>query len=320
MTKKNLHVAVGIVRNKNGDVLLGQRLPGKHLAGYWEFPGGKVEADETVQQALARELQEELGIQVRGSRPLITVRHDYPERSVLLDTWLVSEFEGEVADTGPEDQSLRWVHQELLSDWQLPPADRPIVDAIRLPDSYLITPDAQSQSELLAGVAAAINHGIKLIQLRGVAVDSPENTATIQRLIERCNDVSLICNVATPQQLDAAVKFGFAGVHLKSNLLSQLSSRPVAASLWLGCSVHNAAELVQAETIGADFAVLSPVAETDSHPGQPALGWQAAATLASSVNVPLYALGGMQTSDIPIAQQHGMQGIAAITALWPRAR
>lgn len=319
MTNKTLHVAVGVVLNKNGDVLLGQRLPGKHLAGYWEFPGGKVEAGETVEQALARELHEELGIQVRGNRPLITVRHEYPERSVLLDTWLVEEFVGEVADIGPEGQALRWVRQEQLGDWQLPPADRPIVNAIRLPDSYLVTPSNIAANELVTGVEAAIDCGIELIQLRGVAVDAPENAELIQRLIECCADVSLICNVATSQQLDAAINMGFAGVHLKTHLLSQLSSRPVAEPLWLACSVHNAAELKHAVAIGADFAVLSPIAETSSHPGQPPLGWLAAAELASSANLPLYALGGMRPSELATAQQHGLQGIAAITGLWPLA-
>lgn len=317
MAKKHLHVAVGVVRNSCGEVLLGQRLPGKHLAGYWEFPGGKVEAGETVQQALARELHEELGIHVNASQPLITVRHDYPERSVLLDTWVVDNFTGDVDATGPEGQALRWVHESELSRWQLPPADRPIVNSIRLPDRYLITPSGLPESELLAGVSRAIESGEKLIQLRGVDVANTRNSTFIRALIERCESATLLCSVGSFQQLDAAQQFGFDGLHLKSSLLNELTVRPIDNERWLGCSVHGATELEKAITLDADFAALSPVAATTSHPGQPALGWQATAQLAESANLPIYALGGMKPQHVREARQYGLQGIAAISGLWP---
>ena len=249
-------------------------------------------------------------------RPLIGVRHCYPERSVLLDTWLVEAFSGELAETGAEGQALSWVPAAQLSEWPLPPADRPIVNAIRLPERYLITPDNVSAASLLAGVTEAITRGVSLIQLRGVSLN--EATAPlVTELLRRCASVVLVCNVASVAEIEVALRAGFAGVHLKSSLLMQLQERPVAAGCWLGCSVHSAAELQRAEAIGADFAALSPVELTASHPGQPALGWLAAAKLADAANLPTYALGGLGQADIGQAQLQGFQGVAAIRGLWP---
>ena len=92
---KRIHVAAAVIRCVDGQILLAKRPEDKHQGGLWEFPGGKVEASETVQAALSRELEEELGIRPSAARPLIQVRHDYPDKQVLLDVWEVSAFTGE---------------------------------------------------------------------------------------------------------------------------------------------------------------------------------------------------------------------------------
>ncbi len=124
-TIKPLIVVAGIIRNSKGQILLGQRRPGTHLEGLWEFPGGKVEANETLEQALKRELEEELGIQVSTSQPLITVEHQYPEKKVLLYVLEVSNWLGEVQSL--EQQVLQWVNPENLSKIKMPEADIPVV-------------------------------------------------------------------------------------------------------------------------------------------------------------------------------------------------
>ena len=116
-----------------GSVLIAQRPAGKHLAGGWEFPGGKLEPAEERLAGLARELREELGITLIGiPRPLIRVRHAYTSREVLLDIWVVKGYGGE--PRGLDGQALRWCSQEELEAAELLPADRPIVAALRLPE------------------------------------------------------------------------------------------------------------------------------------------------------------------------------------------
>ena len=158
---KRVHVAAAVIRGTDGKILIARRADTQHQGGLWEFPGGKVEAGESVEAALGRELQEELGIVVKAARPLIKVQHDYPDKHVLLDVWEVSEFTGE--PHGAEGQPLAWVSQRELADYPFPEANQPIVAAARLPDQYLITPDGLETPELLRGLQKAIAEGIKLV-------------------------------------------------------------------------------------------------------------------------------------------------------------
>ena len=137
---KRIHVAAAVIRGPESSVLIAKRPLDKHQGGLWEFPGGKVEDGEGVESALARELQEELGIEVTQAQPLIQVRHDYPDKQVLLDVWEVLAFAGE--PHGAEGQPLAWVAPEALVDYSFPAANQPIVTAARLPQHYLITPTA----------------------------------------------------------------------------------------------------------------------------------------------------------------------------------
>jgi 8-oxo-dGTP diphosphatase len=126
------HVVAAAVIDLAGRVLIAQRLPGKHLAGGWEFPGGKLEPGENRRLGLARELREELGIAIASPRPLIRVRHSYDYGDVLIDMWVVRYYQGE--PRGLDGQALRWCTQDELESVELLPADGPIVAALRLPD------------------------------------------------------------------------------------------------------------------------------------------------------------------------------------------
>ncbi|WP_250458538.1 8-oxo-dGTP diphosphatase MutT [Microbulbifer litoralis] len=126
---KVIHVAVGVVVREDGRILIARRPDHLHMGGRWEFPGGKVEEGETVQQALARELREEVALEVRQLQPLTEIRHDYPEKTVLLDTWWVTEFEGEAE--GSEGQQVIWVAVDELENRRFPDANGPILEAIQ---------------------------------------------------------------------------------------------------------------------------------------------------------------------------------------------
>jgi 8-oxo-dGTP diphosphatase len=122
-------VIVGIVIDDRDHVLVAQRPEGKHMAGSWEFPGGKLLPGESAFAGLRRELAEELGIRVAAAEPLVERRFSYPDRTVHLDVWWVLEYSGEA--TALEGQALRWVEASSLSELAMLPADAPIVAAVR---------------------------------------------------------------------------------------------------------------------------------------------------------------------------------------------
>jgi 8-oxo-dGTP diphosphatase len=126
-----IHVVAGTIADADGRVLIAQRPRGRHMAGRWEFPGGKLAAGEDPLTGLKRELAVELGIAVRAARPLIRLRHTYPERRVLLDVWQVTDYEGE--PQALESQALAWARPDDLPQHDLLEADRAIVTALRLP-------------------------------------------------------------------------------------------------------------------------------------------------------------------------------------------
>jgi mutator protein MutT len=164
-----VHVVAAAVTDAEGRVLIARRPPGKHLAGSWEFPGGKVEPGETRVQALGRELREELGITLVGPpRPLIRVRHGYSFGEVLIDMWVVTRYEGE--PTGLDGQKLRWCTQDELAEADLLPADRPIVRALRLPErlTELCTPSYKIYRQGVLGQPIAGAGATGDARLRGV--------------------------------------------------------------------------------------------------------------------------------------------------------
>jgi 8-oxo-dGTP diphosphatase len=127
-SRKRVHVAVGVISDGGTGILVARRAQSAHQGGLWEFPGGKVEAGETVQAALHRELLEELAIEVRNCEPLLTIEHDYPDKSVLLDVWWIDAFDGE--PQGREGQPLQWVDAAELCGLEFPEANVPIIAAI----------------------------------------------------------------------------------------------------------------------------------------------------------------------------------------------
>ncbi len=313
-----IHVTAAALVDAAGRVLVTRRPAHKHQGGLWEFPGGKLEADETVEAALARELHEELGVTPRACRPLIRIRHDYPDRSVLLEVWRVGAWDGE--PHGREGQPLDWRLPEAMDPAEFPAADVPIITALRLPDACLVTPEPGADHDaFLARLEAALARGVRLVQLRARTLDQ----AALAALYRRAH--ALTAPRGVPLLLNAAPELARAldadGVHLSGAELARTDARPLppgwrGRARWVGASCHDAAQLARAAAIGADFALLGPVQPTASHPGQPALGWDAFARLAGAARIPIYGIGGLSAADRDTAWAHGAQGIAAIRGLW----
>jgi 8-oxo-dGTP diphosphatase len=312
---KRVHVAAAVIRGVDGRILIARRPEDKHQGGLWEFPGGKVEEGEAVRAALDRELGEELGIRPQTARPLIQIRHDYPDKQVLLDVWEVSSFTGE--PHGAEGQPLAWASERQLLEYQFPAANNPIVAAARLPDRYLITPDGLQPGELLAGIRSALAQGVRLIQLRAPNMFDPQYR-------DLAVDVQGLCAGKAQLMLKGPLEwlgdFPAAGWHLTSEQLRKYAAggRPFPRDRWLAASCHGAEELVLAAQMGVDFVTLSPVQATATHPEAQPLGWEAASAMLSHFNLPAYLLGGVAPSDIERAWQSGAQGVAGIRAFWPQ--
>lgn len=308
-----LAVAAAVILGPAGRILIGRRHEHLHQGSLWEFPGGKIEPGETAQDALWRELREELGIEVRRARPLIRVYHDYGDRSVWLDVWRVEAFTG--TPQGREGQPLAWVGPDDLSRYAFPAANRPILRAARLPDRYLITPEPGPDRDVfLRQLERALVRGIRLLQLRAKDLAPAQYAELAARVVPlaRAHGARVLLN--GPAALVA--ELGADGLQLSSAALQECASRPLPEDYWLCASCHDGAELARAVAIGADCALLSPVQATASHPGVVPLGWPAFQALTDPCPLPIYALGGLGVLDLETAWRHGAQGIAAIRGLW----
>ena len=306
-----LHVVVGILINNQSEVLITQRRHGTHLAGLWEFPGGKLESGESRIQALSRELHEELGVEVKQAEPLIQIRHHYPERDVLLDVWKVTQYLRE--PYGREQQPLQWVLPKTLHSFNLPPADKPIVKALSLPDYYVILDaDNQSPADLYQQLQDNAANRCFVFLLRSKSLDSERYCGLAMDLIELSKKlhVKLLLNSSVDQVID----LGAAGLHLSAQAASLLEQRPLAQNLLLGVSCHSESELLAAQRLDADFALLSPVQHTQSHSDSIPLGWDQFSKLVDQINVPVYALGGLTIADLAKGKHCGAQGLAGISA------
>ena len=312
MSSSVVHVAVGVIRNPQGDILIAKRPSHVHQGGLWEFPGGKVEAGEPLQVALQRELHEELDIDIKQCRPLIRIPHRYPDKQVLLDVWLVEAFNG--VPHGKENQPIEWRQASELWNLPFPVANRPIVQAVNLPESYLITGMFADTADFIRKLRYALKNGVKLVQFRAKDQASDAFVSLAKSATDVCHEYGarLLIN-ADPKMVELV---GSDGVHLNSERLMALSSRPLGTNKLVAASVHNQEQLEQAERLELDFTVISPVLPTPSHPHARVLNWDGFQTLTEQATHPVYALGGMKAEHLPEVWQHGGQGIAAIRSLW----
>jgi 8-oxo-dGTP diphosphatase len=345
-----IEVAAGILIDDRGRVLLMQRLPGKHLAGLWEFPGGKIEAGETIGEALIRELNEELGIEVLASVPLISLPWRYPEKTVRLHALRVTAWRGE--PHAREGHPLRWAALRDIDVRTMPSADAPIVTALRLPPYYAIVDSGASFAQALSyrgdmlpppqamsplggkgaqrvresgsgihplphalhggeGWGEGVGPARVVWQLRMPQAGREEVRRVVQDALAA--NPALRTSLLVNHDIELARELG-VGVHLKASQLRELNERPLPRESWVGASCHDAQELERAAELNADFATLSPVCATASHPDAEPLGWKRFAEWVADTRLPVYALGGVGPDDLERAHAAGAQGVAGIRA------
>lgn len=315
---KQVAVAAGVIQNAKGEILIAKRADDQHQGGLWEFPGGKIEAAETAQQALARELHEELGIQVTASHPLIRIHHQYTDKAVLLDVWMVTGFKGEAK--GVEGQPIKWVSVDALSDFDFPAANTPIVAAAQLPDRIAVLDAIDDTESLERAAQKALTQGFSWLMLRA----SDKNEAELRRAISHVQPLAsqanarliLGCSIPLANKLNADALF------LTASHLLGMGKREEFSGRWLGAACHNAGELQLAQDKRLDFASLSPLRRVvevneamditdDQNPdGDVAgLGWQDFQSMVESARIPVYVRGGVSEHDLSTAHTMGAQGV-----------
>ena len=299
-----VEVAAAVIQRPDGTFLLAQRPAGKVYAGYWEFPGGKVEPGERVERALARELHEELGIEVERSCPWLTRVFTYPHATVRLNFRRVFEWQGEPHPR--ENQSVRWQRIDAPMAEPMLPANAPVLASLALPWEYAITHAAQvGVKAMLARLESRLIAGLKLVQVREPGLhDRDAFTRQVITLARRHG-----CKVMTKSRFAGA-----DGIHLTAGQLRDLTEKP--EGLLVAASCHTREELERAMALGLDFAVLGPVKATASHEGGVPLGWEGFAALAAGASIPVYAIGGLVREDLGRAFDAGAHGLAMIRGAW----
>lgn len=298
-----IEVAAAVIQRPDGRFLLAQRPAGKVYAGYWEFPGGKIEPGEPAERALARELHEELGIEVRTAYPWITREYVYPHGHVRLNFYRVLAWDGEPHPR--EDQAIAWQALDASMVAPMLPANAPVLASLALPHEYAITDAARmGTAQLLAALARRLGEGLRLVQVR-----EPTLTAELRALFTE--QVVGLAHRYGAKVLTKAPTPGADGVHYTAAELMALGARPAQGLAAASC--HTRDELERAMALGLDFAVLGPVLEKS---GAAPLGWERFAAIARGATIPVYAIGGLIPGEIENAWRAGAHGVAMIRGSW----
>jgi len=307
-----IKVVAAVLVNSNSEVLLAQRPEGKVFSGFWEFPGGKIEAGESPRDALSRELSEEIGIKIENSREWISRTHQYPHGTVNIQFFRVTDWSG--VPRGREGQTLSWESPQKIGVEPLLGPNVCILKALTLKDEYLITNATEfGVPNFLEQLRRVTSSGDRLIQIREKGLVGSELKEFCEQAISiirvREDNIVLVNDdVALARSVRAD------GVHFTSNSLRRLGKRPDIG--WCAASCHNIDDLKKASSLGLDFVVLSPVKTTLSHPDANPLGWDQFSHMANYSNVPVYALGGMVPSDLSDAWKSGAAGVSLMRSAW----
>ncbi len=309
-----ISVAAGILADREGRILVAQRTRPDRYFAQWEFPGGKLERHESVEQALQRELREELGIEVAHAEPLITVRHDYHDRQVTLHVLRVTSYDG--IPGGCEGQAIQWLRPDDLDDIALLEGNRPIVRFLQLPDRYVITSTERFGRDHILAKLDSMRSRVGLIQVREKSLTHEAYRDFVQEVLVRSRRRG--AKVLLNADIETVLTLGADGVHLSSARMRACDRRPLPQPYWVAASCHNQDEIRLAERLQVDFVVLGPVSSTPSHPGVTPMGWERFRELCRTTELPVYAIGGMRHRDLKRAQAVGARGVAMVGGAWGR--
>lgn len=312
--------------DKDGQILINERLGDDAHTGHWEFPGGKLEEGETPEHALLRECQEELGITVIKCTPLITFTHSYPSKTVRLHSFIVDNYENEPRSL--EGQPLRWVKVSELNAQNLLPADVAIVKALLLPDHCFVTPES-SNDDLIWNIQESVNTFFEdkdalMLVIRQHQLSSEEYIHFVCQLLlslQKCQASNRKFHVQANTDIDTYKKILLTnktsfniGLHLTANRLKQFKSNQLTKTrdVLFGASVHTESEIDFAISNDVDYLILGMIKPSATHPDRSAIQWSGFSSLSRDKAIPIFAIGGLDENDIKTAKKYGARGIAGI--------
>lgn len=310
-----VEVAVAIVTNPNGEYLLASRPNGKGWAGWWEFPGGKIEHGEAPEVALSRELQEELGITPTKTQAWIKRRYDYPAtiddaaKTVLLHFYFVFAWQGE--PDALEGQTLAWQHPQALNVSPVLPANAPIMHALSLPDVYAVNQAAAiSEAAFFDALQGQLKKGLPLIKVCGKQMERAALVAFSEKVHALTKPYGARTLINVEEAL--AIALGFDGMHLDSQDLMRFKekSNNLPPDFLVAASCHSEKELAHAQVINVDFVTLSLVKGHDMMHKSATFDWLRFEHLVRNIELPVYAQGTIGLLDLPQALSCGARGVA----------
>lgn len=257
-------------------------------------------------------MAEEIGIKIETSTPLTAIRYEYPEKTIQLQLRVVHDYQGSVC--GLEGQQICWLAEEALAGVDMAAADLLLLKAVSLPEYYLITGPWDGKEKFNRRLDTALQQRRKLFQLRIPGWTAAKLKPLAESAARRCHEAGAQLLINEHVELAAATEH--TGIHLKSEQLMKCLQRPLPADRLTAASCHNRVEIQHACHLGLDFICLSPVMTTHSHPHAKVLGWERFEQLCRLSSLPVYALGGLTGSSLPLARRAGAMGVAGISGLW----
>lgn len=310
MARENgVKVVAGLIRRRDGKILICLRPDHLDQGGLWEFPGGKREKGEGRFDALRRELQEELGIDIKFALPLLRLIHKYPTKTVDLDIWEISQWHGSA--TGREGQQIEWVTSSDLNRYEFPAANKAIISAARLPRVISMMPDvANIGTTFLSQLEGWLIAGIRcFIFVNQHLMSNVDKRILIQigRLLGKFD-----AKIINDQRLEIAASDSDSDARsLRKNLTCHLD-----CDNFLGHFCRTSADLDQAAHMGAELVLIGPVGSANSGIGNTAIGWSEAKQMVAKTVIPAFAFGGLQSQDVSRAITAGCQGIVLPASVW----
>ena len=320
MKSNILHVAVGVIV-QNERVLICWRDASLHQGNRYEFPGGKLEVGESPEQALKRELREELAIEVQHCVKAQQLYFNYPEKTVCLHIFKVTQFTGQ--PKGQQQQAVMWVPISELSNYRFPDANAPILRMLQLPKHYVITyplddKKITSNKNIQQWLDWHVAHTVanSWLYVREKTMISSDYRTVIQCFKAQRPDLNLVVEYRHLALLSDQLNF-LRGLHLtQTDLMQQAAQLNIDDHLLLFAACHDQAAVAKANQLKVDAVLISPLHPTASHPNQPTLGWQAWQQLVEQSQLPVYALGGVAPADLLKVQHAGGFGVAGIRAFY----
>lgn len=303
MTKAIVNVAIGLLLHQS-KVLVGWREAKQHQGNKHEFPGGKVEKDETPEQACTREIFEEVGIGIEKWHIFDVIQHQYDDIEVHLHLFHAFVAEEQLQSI---QKPWTWYERGQLKALNFPQANNAIIERLIWTNFIKITDQWTDIHQLPAHTSMylRLHHELGTVLCSSVIESINQLPSDLLQL--------LIVNIATWQQLDRDVQKQISAIHYKQHQLMTLKQNDLVVGIRTIAACHDRLSLNRADQLGLDAVILSPVLPTSTHPDTSHLGWDEFRKLTQTLQIPVFALGGLRPADLAFAQTNHAYGIAGIS-------